>query len=217
MKTSLIVCWIIVATALIFSLALYRQMPERIDSHWDAQGRVNGTMSRFWGMFLVPVVMVGLTLLMIFLPKIDPLNPNFTGFRSTYNTFIVAFNLFLLLIHTYMVLWNLGTIQFKPNVIISAATGLLFLNAGVLLKKARRNWFAGIRTPWTLSSETVWDKTHQLGSYLFKGAGVLIFLSILIPAFSVQIILIASLGVSIISTVYSYIVYLQEQNTGGTC
>ena len=91
--------------------------------------------------------------------------------------------------------------------------GILLYASGVMVKNAKRNWFAGIRTPWTLSSDIVWDKTHLLGSYLFKGAGILISLSIFLPKFSVWIILISSLGVSLVTVVYSYIVYRQENNT----
>ena len=213
MKTLLTISWIIVAAALILSLVFYGQVPERVDSHWDEQGRVNGTMSRFWGMFLMPILMGGITLLMIYLPKIDPLNPNFIGFKQYYFAFILIFNLFMLMVHLYMVLWNSAIFRFSPNIMISIGTGILLYAAGVMVRKAKRNWFAGIRTPWTLSSDIVWDKTHLLGSYLFKGAGILISLSIFLPKFSVWIILISSLGVSLVTVVYSYIVYRQENNT----
>ena len=213
MRKSLYISWVIVVIALILSLVFYGQVPDRVDSHWDEQGRVNGTMTRFWGMFLMPLMMGGITLLLIFLPRIDPLNPNFIGFQKYYYAFILVFNLFMLLIHAYMVLWNAQIIRFNAIGIISVGTGILLYASGVMVKNAKRNWFAGIRTPWTLSSEIVWDKTHLLGSYLFKAAGVLTCFSILIPRFGIWIILISSLGVSVVTVVYSYIIYRQEQST----
>ena len=210
MRISVHFSWIIIAAALILSLVFYNQVPERVDSHWDAQGRVNGTMSRFWGMFLLPLMMVGITLLMVYLPSIDPLNPNFAGFRQYYNGFILLFNIFMLLVHAYMVLWNANVIRFNVIGVVSVGTGLLLYAASVMVKNAKRNWFAGIRTPWTLSSESVWEKTHNLGSILFKVAGILICLSIFVPKLAVWIILVSSLSVSVVTIVYSYIVYRQE-------
>ena len=212
MRIPLYWSWIIVAVALILSLAFYGQVPDRVDSHWDEQGRVNGTMSRFWGMFLMPLLMGGTTLLMLFLPKIDPLNPNFFGFKKYYYAFILILNLFMLLVHAYMVLWNAQIIRFNVTGIISVGTGLLLYASGVMIKNTKRNWFAGIRTPWTLSSESVWDKTHLLGSYLFKAVGALICFSVFVPKLAVWIILISSLGVSVITAAYSFIVYRQEQS-----
>jgi uncharacterized membrane protein len=213
MRSSLIISWIVVVIALILSLAFYSQVPDRVDSHWDGQGRVNGTMSRFWGMFLLPLMMGGLTLLLIWLPKIDPLRPNFTGFQKQYYGFILAFNLFMLLVHIYMILWNTEITRFNPMSMISIGVGMLLYAAGVMIKNSKRNWFAGIRTPWTLSSENVWDKTHQLGSYLFKAVGVLIGFSIFIPRFSIGLILFSSIGISLILVIYSYIAYRQEQKS----
>lgn len=211
MQKSLVISWIVVAVALILSLVFYGQVPEQIDSHWDEQGRVNGTMTRFWGMFLLPLLMCGMTLLLIYLPKIDPLNPNFVGFQNYYYGFIIVFNVFMLFMHIYMILWNAQIARFKPTSLVSVATGMLLYASGVLVKNSKRNWFAGIRTPWTLSSDTVWDKTHHMGGHLFKAAGILISFSVFVPKLAVWLILVSSLGVSLITVIYSYVIYRQEQ------
>jgi uncharacterized membrane protein len=92
------------------------------------------------------------------------------------------------------------------------AFSLLFIGLGFFIERTKQNWFIGIRTPWTLSSPVVWEKTHKAGGWLFKAAGVLSLVGLLLPlelAFSLMIvpILIAALG----SVVYSYIAYRQEQ------
>jgi uncharacterized membrane protein len=213
MNKILIYSCIVILAALILSLIYYGQTPEIIDSHWDAKGQVNGTMPRFWGLFLLPLVMAATTLLMIFLPKLDPINPNFTGFRDTYYAFILAFNVFMLLVHAYMVFWNANVIRFNAIRLVSVATGLLLYAVALLIKDAKRNWFAGIRTPWTLSSEIVWDKTHSLGSLLFKITGVFTVLTVFVPELAVWVILISSIGASLATFVYSYVIYKQEQRT----
>jgi len=56
------------------------------------------------------------------------------------------------------------------------ALGILFYYCGILIENAKRNWFIGIRTPWTLSNEKVWERTHKIGGKLFKIAGLIAFL-----------------------------------------
>ncbi len=211
MKKTIIASWIVIAIALILSIVFYNRVPAILDSHWNAQGQVNGTMSRFWGMFLLPMMMAGMTLLLQYLPKIDPLNPDFKGFQPYYFGFIVVFNIFMLLIHVYMILWNAKITTLNPTTFVIPVTGVLLYASGVLIKNAKRNWFAGIRTPWTLSSDYVWDKTHQLGGYLFKAAGILSCFAIIIPKFVVPILLISILGAALIPVIYSYIIYRQQQ------
>lgn len=213
MKTKYLrISWIVIAFAFLLSVLFYNQVPDVIDSHWDSQGRVNGTMNRFWGMFLLPSMMVGLTILLSYLPKIDPLNPNFKDFQPYYFGFIIVFNIFMLLVHGYVILWNAKITTLNPSKFVIPITGALLYASGVLVNNARRNWFAGIRTPWTLSSETVWNKTHHFGGYIFKGAGILIFLSVLFPDNTMWIILPVTLGAALIPVLYSYVVYRQEQN-----
>lgn len=211
MRKTIIISSCLIITAVVLSLGFYGRVPDRVDSHWDEQGRVNGTMSRFWGMFLLPLVMAGLMVLFWYLPRIDPINPNFTGFQQPYAHLILAIMAFLLLIHTYIVLWNASIIRFNPVVLISVGIGLLMYQAGHLLKHAKRNWFAGIRTPWTLSSETVWDKTHALGSVLFKATGVVTILSSLFPTYAIWVVLVASLSTTMVTIVYSFGLYRREQ------
>jgi len=140
-------------------------------SHWNARGEVDGYTSKFWGLFLMPLILVGLGALFIAIPRIDPLKANIEKFRGYYDGLIIIFVIFMLAIHAQGILWNLG-IEINPNVIFPICLGPVFFYTGVLCENAKRNWFIGIRTPWTLSSERVWDKTHKIGGRLFKIAGI---------------------------------------------
>ncbi|MGQ9811085.1 MAG: SdpI family protein [bacterium] len=78
--------------------------------------------------------------------------------------------IFMLSIHFQVILWNVGN-KISPNLTLQLGIGLLCFYIGILLKNAKRNWFIGIRTPWTVSSEKVWDETHKIAGKLFKIAG----------------------------------------------
>ncbi|MCO5383780.1 MAG: SdpI family protein [Methanosarcina barkeri] len=140
-------------------------------THWDSQGEVNGYMSKFWGLFFMPLVITGLAIMFLVIPRIDPKKENIAKFRKYYDRFIFLLILFLIAVHFQTLLWNIG-IQISPNAVFPVGIGLLFYYIGVLMENAERNWFIGIRTPWTLSSDRVWRKTNRLGGKLFRIAGI---------------------------------------------
>lgn len=203
----------IVLLAFVLSIAVYPQMPEQMATHWNARGKVDGYMSPFWGLFFLPLLLLGLVLLFLAIPRIDPLRANLAAFQAYYDGFIVVFCLFMLLVHLQVILWNSG-IEISPNVTMPLGFGLMFYYLGVLLAHAKRNWIIGIRTPWTLSSDTVWAKTHQRGATLFKLAGGIAVLGAFFPEYAYLFILAPVLGVAAYTILYSYYVYREEQRAG---
>jgi uncharacterized membrane protein len=187
----------------------YPQMPEKMASHWNAQGRVDDYLSRFWGVFLMPIILVPLALLFMAIPRIDPLRENIERFRKYYDGFVILFMVFMLFVYSQIILWNIG-IEISPNAYLPVAAGLLFIGAGILCENTRRNWFIGIRTPWTLSSDRVWDKTHRMGGKLFKIAGAIAMAGIFFQSYAVFFVLIPAILVAVYTVVYSYFEYKKE-------
>lgn len=212
MRKSEIVIFGIILLSFILSAYFYPQMPEQVASHWNAQGQVDGYMSKSWGLFFMPFVLVGLALLFLAIPRIDPLKANIEAFRKYYNGFVILFLVFMLSVHIQVILWNMG-IQISPNVVMPVAWGLLFFYIGLLCENAKRNWFVGIRTPWTLSNDRVWDRTHQIGGKLFKVAGVIAFLGVFFQTYAMFFILTPVLVVTVYTVVYSYVEYQKEMKT----
>lgn len=209
-KSELIIVGIIILSFAI-SIYYYPQMPEKVASHWNAQGQVNGYMSKFWGLFLMPVISVGLLLLFILIPRIDPLKSNIQEFRKYYDGFIVLIMVFLFYLHLLTIFWNLGH-TFNMITFLSPAFAILFYYSGVLIENARRNWFIGIRTPWTLSSDKVWVKTHKIGGKLFKIAGILALFAIFFESYAILVIVVPMIMISIYAVVYSYFEYQKENS-----
>lgn len=112
-------------------------------------------------------------------------------------------------VHLQILLWNTG-IQINPNAVIPLGIGLLFYYMGILTEKAERNWFVGIRTPWTLSSDRVWKRTNRLGGKLFRIAGIAAVFGAFSPEHAIYFILVPVLVVAGITVVYSYIEYQKE-------
>ena len=178
-------------------------------SHWNFQGEVDGYISKFWGLFLMPFISVGLFLLFVFIPKIDPLKVNIEKFRKYFDWFIVLIALFLFYIYLLTVFWNIGS-RFDMGQFTIPALGILFYYCGVLIENAKRNWFIGIRTPWTLSSDSVWEKTHKIGGKLFKIAGIIAVFGIFFPNYTFLFVLIPVISVAIYTAAYSYFEYQKE-------
>ena len=213
-RNTVIITLALIAIALVFSLAIYSHLPSQTASHWDVNDQVNGSMPRFWGAFMMPLIAVAMLGLFLLIPAIDPLKVNIAKFREIFNAFIVVIVVFMLYIHFLTLLWNLGYQDFRMGTAILPAMGLIFIFSGLLMRKAKRNFFIGIRTPWTLSSDNVWDQTHRVGSWLFIASGILAFAGMLVPGpTAFMFVLIPVIASAIFLIIYSYILY-QKETTG---
>ncbi len=208
-KILIVIILALLAAIFVVSIAFYPHLPEQVPSHWNAQGEVDAYMSKFWGTFTLPSIMVGIVALLLLIPKIDPLKENIKKFKGYYYEFVVAFSLFMLFMQVQILLWSIG-IKLSINVFVPIITGGLFYFIGILLEKAKRNWFIGIRTPWTLSSDVVWEKTHKIGALLFKVCGIISIIGAFFEKYSPYFILIPIIISSVYLLVYSYVEYQKE-------
>ena len=208
MKTSFVVITVLLAGILLL-IAGYQLAPSMatpLATHWNAAGEADGFGSQFAAVYFLPLLTMALSLLIMFVPAVDPLKANVTAFRSEYNVFVLFFATFMYYVHGLSLAWNLG-LRFSMNAMLTPAIGLFFVLAGMLLLKARRNYFIGIRTPWTLANDTVWDKTHQMGGRLFIASGVLTTACVIFPAAAPVVLMVTILGAALITIVYSYLEY----------
>jgi uncharacterized membrane protein len=187
-------------------IAIYPHMPEMMASHWDAAGNVNGYMSRFWGVFLMPFISIAVLVLLMVLPRIDPMRENIEKFRKYFDWFIVLISAFLFYIYLITLLWNSGY-ELDMTRYMVPAMAVLFFYVGVLVSNAKRNWTIGIRTPWTMSSEIVWEKTHKLGGALLKASAAVSLLGLLSHDYAFWFTIVPIIGVSIYLFFYSYLLY----------
>lgn len=208
-KTSILVSFILIVLATVAGLLLASQLPDPMPSHWNAAGQVDGYMSKFWGIWLMPLMTLGIALLLAAVPAIDPLRANIAQFRNLYNFFIVGFVVYMLYVYGLTLAASLGY-QFNMSTMMLPAMGLLFIGISFLMKNAKRNFFIGIRTPWTLSSDSVWEKTHRLGAKMFLISGVVVLVSAFLGENGIWLMMAALLVAAFVPIVYSYILWREE-------
>ncbi|MFA6268736.1 MAG: SdpI family protein [archaeon] len=192
-----------VISAVALSILFYNSLPQIITTHWGINGEANGFMDKTTGLTLVPLLMIIIGLVLYFIPKLDPLKENILDFRKDYNKFIAVIMGFMLYIHAITLGINLG-LNINIGQVLSPAFAALIYFTGSMISKAKRNYFIGIRTPWTLSNDKVWASTHTIGGKLFKGAGILCLTGLLFPDFAFFFILAPIIIASIWAIVYSY-------------
>lgn len=198
------------AAALAFTVVVYGDLPARMPTHWNFHGEVDGWSGRPVGAFLLPLMAVGIWVVLRFLPRIDPRRENYARFRDTYDLVMNTIVTFMALLHVVVLGAALGW-PISPGRFIGAGAGLLFIVLGNVLPRARPTWFFGIRTPWTLTNDRVWERTHRLGGYLFVAAGLLMLVAGLFPSALPAVAVPVTIAAVVLATVvYSFVAWKQE-------
>ena len=211
MKKASFILILLIILSFAVSIYFYNSLPAQISIHWNAAGDADGYGSKFIGLFLVPLISIGILLLYLAIPLIDPLRKNIQKFRRYYDLIFILLLFFILYIHALTIVFNLGYV-FNFSLMIIPAMAVLFFFMGGIMINSKRNWFVGIRTPWTLSSDVVWDKTHKLGGRLFQISGIIALIGIFFGNYIIWFILVPIIVSAIVSFVYSYIVYRSINN-----
>ncbi|MFA5086775.1 MAG: SdpI family protein [Candidatus Paceibacterota bacterium] len=209
MKLSNIISLLVIIISFGLALYFYPQLPDKIVSHWGVTGEPDDYMGKGFGLFFVPVLLTIITGFFWLIPKIDPLKKNIESFRQYFDWMIIIFELFFLYLYILTIVYNLGY-QFNMLAWLMPAFAVLFYYLGVMIGKSKRNYFVGIRTPWTLANDKVWDKTHRLGGVLFKLAALPFLLSIFYPVWGFGIFITYLIVVSLWLVIYSYLEFRKE-------
>ena len=191
--------------AMVISFAVYPLLPGIVPVHWNAAGQADGYGEPWMAAFLMPLIMALVLLLFVAIPKVAVFKKNIKAFEKQYWLLCLVIELFFLMFYTITLLPNFG-VETGLSQLFSLPLGFMFIAIGLLMPSFKRNFFVGIRTPWTLSSDRVWGKTHKFGGTLFVAAGVVsLGTAFFSPEQSilsiVMVVLVAALG----AVVYSYV------------
>ena len=201
---------VLVALTFVASLVVYPRLPDRVPNHWNLHNQVNGYGPKWTVTFLFPLMLLALWGLMRFLPRIDPRRANYAKMQGTYDL-VVNLSLTVLAVLHFVVLGAVMGAPVSVSRLIPAIIGVTMVILGNVLPRARPNWWFGIRTPWTMSNDRVWERTHRIGGYVISTIGVL---AILAAALNIAIasaaigIVAAVLGIGLVA--YSYFAWRQE-------
>ncbi len=194
---------------------LYPRLPDRIPLHWDIRGQVDRWGARtFFNVFFPALIALGFCLLAWVLPRLDPLRRSYERFRTSYYLVLDVIVAFLAFLYG-VTLYGAFNPALPVGVVVPIGVGLLMAVIGNQLGKIKRNFYIGIRTPWTLASETVWTRTHRIGGRLFVVAGLGCVPAAFLPAPMNFIVFLALvLGASLASGVISYVIYHRLESSG---
>ena len=195
---------LLIVAVLAATAVAYPHLPDTIPMHWDAHGNVNGWGAK-WTLFTIdPGIMAGMLLLFAALPWLSPRHFEVDTFRSTYSYIMIIVLAMMAYVHALILAASLS-VALDISRAIMGGVCLLIALLGNVLGKVRRNFYVGVRTPWTIANEQVWNATHRLAAKTFFAGGLLGLLAVLLRGpfwLPIALILTASLGPAIYSLVY---------------
>lgn len=196
----------IALVAAVASAVLAPELPAEMAVHFDPSGTPDRYFARPLALSFGPALAAGIAVLFAVLPRIDPLGENVAAFQRAYDAVAVATVAFVAYVHGLVLAFNLG-VAVDVTVALAPALAVVYYLLGRLLERAERNWFVGLRTPWTLSDERVWERTHDRVAVLFKLAGVLALGALVTPSFALFWFVGPVLVAAVAGVVYSFVSY----------
>jgi uncharacterized membrane protein len=211
LKRELPLIFIIIA-AFAISMYFYPELPDKIPTHWNFKGEIDGYSGKLTGAFLMPVINLVMYGMFIFFPALDPKRENYKLFEGTYIYFRYLFHIFFIGMQILTIAAALGyNVNTGRWVILGIS--LLFMLMGNVMGRLKHNYFVGIKTPWTLANEEVWVKTHRLGAIMWTCGGLMgVILSLLNVNPGVMFIFII-VFITLIPVGYSYIIFNRLKKT----
>jgi uncharacterized membrane protein len=164
--------WLLILATLGAGLVLLPRLHAPVPVHWGVDGKPNGFEAPLTAVLVQPLVAAGVYLLLAAVPAIDPRRASYAAFAPTYR--IVRWLIVLLMVGVQSaVLLSAAGVPVPTGAAARAVLAVLLLVLGNSIGRVRPNWFIGIRTPWTLSSDEVWRDTHRLAAPCMVVAGLL--------------------------------------------
>jgi len=206
LKEAIPVILIVVMVIVAFGLFKASCLGDKLPTHWNAAGEVDGYSSKTFALFFYPALTLFMYLLLTFLPRIDPFRKNYKKFEKPYYFLRLILVAFFFMLYFYMIFAAIG---YKLNIMyfMVPTLSLLFIAIGAIMSKVKRNYFIGFRTPWTLQSDEVWVKTHKFGGKTFMAAGIVGFFGVFFGKHAIIVFIVPVLIGSFAPLVYSYFLY----------
>jgi len=207
-RTKEALIWLILLVPFIYAFAIWNRVPEQVPTHFDMNGKPNDYSGKMFALLLLPVMNVAIYFLLYFVPRIDPRKNNYSTFGNSYQNIRMIIHLFFVGIFIFVTETSRNGQPLKLNILFAGI--LLFLALlGNYLRTVRSNFFVGIRTPWTLSNDIVWRKTHELGGRIWLYSGIVLAIVVyFLPQGAATIVMFSGVFIMVmIPVVYSYLEY----------
>jgi uncharacterized membrane protein len=200
-----VICFLLIGAVIVVAAILYADLPQQIPTHWNLDGEVDDYTAKPWGVAILPLAAILVFVIMRLIPIISPKGFRTDKFMDVINVFTVAIVGLMCGLAVLVLLEAIGK-DVRINEMVFAGVGLLFIVLGNYMGKVRKNFFIGIRTPWTLASDEVWSRTHRLGGKVFILIGLFMILNIFVRL-SENWLLAAIVTAALVPVIYSYVIY----------
>ena len=187
-------------------------LPDTVPIHWGINGQADGYGSKWMGMLLYPLLSIGIyalvRVLLVAGPHMEPQGDTLANLKLV-KTILAGIILFMLTIQMVTIAESLG-VGFDMSLVIMLALSVLFIFLGNYMGKVRRNFWMGVRTPWSLANAVVWERTNRMGGWLFVAVGLIGIPSSFVPALRLWGILVPIVAATVFLYIYSYVCYRQQ-------
>jgi uncharacterized membrane protein len=197
--------YLFIIAAVAVAAWLYPNLPDAVPSHWNVRGEVDRYISKPWGVVVLPLAAILVFVVMRLIPVISPKGYRTGPFANVLHIFQVATVGFMSLV-AVLVLLEAGGIDVYINKVIFGALGTLFIVMGNYFAKIRKNFFLGIRTPWTLACDEVWARTHRVAGRLFVLYGLIMLAGVFV-AIPAALFVVMVAVIVLVPVPYSYLAY----------
>ena len=203
--------FVILLVAVAATVAVYPRLPQEMPIHWNTAGEVDNTMAKPWGPFFPPMLMAGLAVVFFLLPRISPRGFEIEARARAFRVIVMTVLLFLLALHVITLAVALGY-PVSIGIAMPVLVGVLMVVLGNYLTKVPRNFFIGVRTPWTLADEDVWFRTHRLAARTFLVGGLLVAAGAPLAGAEVapRLVIATVAAAALVPVLYSYVIYRKQ-------
>ena len=211
-KKKLILTSVVILVPIIIGLILWNKLPDKIPTHWNAAGEVDGWSSKAFAIFGLPGFLFVVHWVCLLASSADPKKQNIEG--KILHIVLWVCPVISVLGAVLMYGTALG-MQFAVEKIIPSLVGITFIIIGNYLPKCKQSYTMGIKLPWTLNDEDNWNRTHRLGGKLWVVCGLVLIVSMVLPSsFMIAAFLVIITVAVLVPTVYSYLLYREKQKRG---
>jgi uncharacterized membrane protein len=186
-------------------------LPDSVPVHWNIEGKADQYVPRervLPYLLIGPGAMVLIIGLGLLLPWLSPKPFDVERFRPTYEYVMLLLACLIAYVQLAILLATVDQGEFALRMLIG---GIFIFFAA--LGKVRRNFWMGVRTPWTLASERVWNQTHRVAAWLYTALGVVGIAAVLLGVNLIVVFVVFMIGV--LSPVpYSLYLYKKLQREG---
>lgn len=211
-KGKIILTSIIILLPILIGLILWGKLPDKLPTHWNAEGVVDGWSSKGFAVFGLPLFLFAVHWICLLATGADPKKQNYS--EKLLNIVFWICPIISALGGVLIYGTALG-MEFKVDKIMLILMGIMFIIVGNYLPKCKQNYTMGIKIPWTLNDEENWNCTHRMSGKLWVVSGIILILCLFLPTKVMSVVLIIVLFAAVIvPMVYSYLFYKKKVKNG---